>query len=353
MVETAKTRDFHHRNITDWMVQHDTYRDMLPPAAPPIPANRRNLAAWVITDCTARGDRWNDVLARIRAEILTWAGPADKVHPAIGAAPPTWSCSDYVMNVLLGQVWIKQATPIVQHFTPQNAAPQTMSVVRWPYLHEQSWGITWEGQCMGHGQSLIHSRNVSTTLYSHEMGHSMHLVHFLGGNFGWKHHDLNFPNCMMSYTHIEQSIPKPVGAVGGNGALAAGGRPDAGTVVGTRRIRYPTRQSLAQALDKPCARCMLKLQGWNEEVLPAAWTRTWIFSSDFRKRTKELLLSPNTRRERPDAPVRLAGGRREFLRWALWGTLAMIPAKAAGQVVLKARRVGLPDTPHHRGGRAA
>jgi hypothetical protein len=150
-----------------------------------------------------------------------------------------------------------------------------MSVIRWPYLHDQSFGITWEGQCLGHGQSLIHSRDVSATLYSHEMGHSMHLVHFLGGNFGWKHHDLNFPQCMMSYSHISQTIPKPGGAVGIDGdALEDGGWPLHGL---THEIFYDTLQNLAVALDKPCARCMLKLQGWKEEVLPAAWTHPDLF----------------------------------------------------------------------------
>jgi hypothetical protein len=109
------------------------------------------------------------------------------------------------------------------------------------------------------------------------MGHSMHLVHFLGGNFGWKHHDLNFPTCMMSYSHIEQRITKPGGAVGGNGSLESGGWPSVNGTSGLREIHYPTLQSLAQPLDKPCARCMLKLQGWNEEVLPAAWTHPDLF----------------------------------------------------------------------------
>jgi hypothetical protein len=270
---TAITLDFHHRNITDWLVQFDCYRKKLPP---PIPANRKSVASWFISRYCAPGDRWENVKAGVEGQIATWnstnttdAGFA----PVIPAANSTWNPSDYVMKYLLDE-WTKVAEPIMTYFTPKNANPKSVSVIRWPFLHDQSFGIIWEGQSFGHGQSLIHSRRESTTLYSHEMGHSMHLVHFLGGNFGWKHHDLNFPQCMMSYSHISHSINKPVGGVGVDGdSVADGGWPDAGP----QRIFFEKLRTLGIALDKPCARCMLKLQGWNEEVLPAAWTHPDLF----------------------------------------------------------------------------
>jgi hypothetical protein len=274
---TVRTRDFHHRNITDCFVQFDPYRAKLPPVG--FPANRVGVVTRVIQQMCASGDLWSDVKALADIEVGAWAGAADYAIAAIPNATET-NMSDYVIEYLLGQVWIPIAQPIVDHFTPQDGSPKTMSLVRWPLLHDQSYKTTWEGQCLGHGQALIHSLSAdrgtikskaSKTLYSHEMGHSMHLVHFLGGNFGWKHHDLNFPQCMMSYSHISKQLDKPAAGVGGGGSLDSGGWPD-----GNKKI-YRALRDIPIPLDKPCARCMLKLQGWDERKLPAAWNHPDLF----------------------------------------------------------------------------
>jgi hypothetical protein len=250
----------------------------------PFPANRVGVASWTVDNLCAKGDNWTDVAAAIQNQINQWnannggAGGADHVYGGtiIPASPVGDSDGDYVFFCL--SVWNPIAQPIVDHFTPKEANPKAVNLIRWKYLHDQSFGVTWEGQSMGDTQALIHSGRASTTLYSHEMGHAMHLIHFLGGNFGWKHHDLNFPQCMMSYSHMTHRIAKPGGAVGANGAsLENGGWPHQIGTTGNYSINFPTLRSQNIALDKPCARCMLKLQGWNEEVLPAAWSHPDLF----------------------------------------------------------------------------
>jgi len=137
----------------------------------------------------------------------------------------------------------------------------------------------------------------------------------VGGNFGWKHHNILQPDCMMSYSFPIGYIAKPAGGMGATAAatptdqgwphrvptLAAanalvtaghpyniepafhpdpaknsGGAAGAAAAVGSPCIRLDAFAPNPPP-SNPCAKCILKLRGWQELNLPTAWKHPDIF----------------------------------------------------------------------------
>jgi hypothetical protein len=216
--------------------------------------------------------------------------------------------------------------------TPSKAQPKTMPVIRWPeYFQHGIWSgagtnavglpnftqnsLTTLGFCSGGGWSMFESMpdDLTVSTFTHEMGHGCHLSHFVvdGSDFNWKQHHLLSGDCLMSYGHTSAYLPKPGGTVGptANGTAIDLGwgdrlppakpatpppnppwRPtsylsvDTGAVVNSPTIAYIAQWNGQSRFDisgnalpkrvvsaEPCAKCILKLRGWNEEKLPCAW----------------------------------------------------------------------------------
>jgi hypothetical protein len=139
---------------------------------------------------------------------------------------------------------------------------------------------------------------VNENTFPHEMGHALNLVHFVAENFAWKHHDVNNPNCLMSYTYTTGFIRRNDAAAfargpGGTGAVsAAGGTPETGFPHVVPGVPFPDPAAGATAANTGenciqfgrglvplnfCAKCVLKLRGWNDELLPFAWLHPDLF----------------------------------------------------------------------------
>jgi hypothetical protein len=121
------------------------------------------------------------------------------------------------------------------------------------------------------------------------MGHSTQLAHFIGMNVCWKHHDLATPGCLMSYIFTRGFIWTVAGVVGPTAAapyvapgvepwpLAMGGTdvehgwPHWDTNPNSGNVEFCIRYGKNLVLGGLCAKCILKLAGWHEEKLPAAW----------------------------------------------------------------------------------
>ena len=150
----------------------------------------------------------------------------------------------------------------------------------------------WQGMYMGDGQTLFYASAVDAPLFAHEMGHSLNLAHFVAEDVSWKHHHLGSPDRLMSYDYTEGHIWKPaggtVGPVHGAPVVSADPWPIAygGTDVehgwphrdndganDVDCIRYGTGIAPGQF----CAKCLLKLRGWNDEKLPSSWTHPDLF----------------------------------------------------------------------------
>jgi hypothetical protein len=292
-------------DIRNQMARYDSYREQLPPgvALPNLATNIVN-AQPVGTPSQAVGIAINNAAGGIVVDPPLTAG--------IAAALPVYGggADDYFMNAM-GR-WDTIVHGVVDVLTPVDAQPRKMNVVRWQNLHETNFwndltggvvavcNLTWEGECMGDGNSIFLAANISATLFAHEMGHSAFLAHFIGMDVNWKHHDLNTPGCLMSYNFTRGWIWKPGGAVGPSGAAAGPGvEPWPLAYGGTdvehgwpHRDRNPATASPAHplgvrencirygrnlALGGFCAKCILKLSGWDEEKLPAAWLHPDLF----------------------------------------------------------------------------
>ena len=121
------------------------------------------------------------------------------------------------------------------------------------------------------------------------------LAHFVGMDFNWKHHDLNTPGCLMSYNFTMGHIWMAGGEVGptaGGGVVAPGadpwplalgatdvehGWPHWDVNPSSGNVEFCIRYGANIALGGFCAKCLLKLCGWNEELLPVAWAHPDLF----------------------------------------------------------------------------
>jgi hypothetical protein len=301
----------------------DAYRLQLPAG---FPANRVNAASNVIAGLGA-GTTSAAAMAAVQARMTAiGAGPDDALGVGVAAipqSPAAWTSVDYFWWVT-GQLGPPK-TRILNALITQIAQPKGVKVVRWPFLHENGlWDdganmisstMTLQGEYLGNSQSDFITGIPFPTLFQHEMGHSAHLVHFVGGNCGWKHHNILQPSCMMSYSWpvaFVVMLPPRVGptvpgtapdlgwpnqvpttaaanALRGAGhpynidpafdprpAANSGGAAGAAAAVGTPCIRL---DAIAPhpAPGNPCAKCVLKLRGWQELVLPVAWNHPDLF----------------------------------------------------------------------------
>ena len=283
----------------------DHYREQLPPN---IPANRLNAATAVIRAEVPAGAASQATGQHVYAKIQQWNahfGPfgADYAFGTVipgwptdaGPAIPQFGGNPNQYYVACRNMWAAAWYACVDALTPPVPQPRVMNVVRWPALHDTPLWNTYDnttgaytyGFCRGSGQSVFRSNNPDPLHFFHEMGHSVHLIHFIAENFGWKHHDLNYPRCAMSYDYPDGYIPNPGGTVGpvGSGATPATGWPHqvpfpvpaaggntsiaVGVAAGDPTIHFGPLGAVNADF---CAKCRLGIRGWNSEVLPCAWT---------------------------------------------------------------------------------
>ncbi|MFO0762534.1 MAG: hypothetical protein U0359_39205 [Byssovorax sp.] len=274
-------------NVTNDLVQWDPYRDFLPPG---IPANRVNVASNAVAGVAVGADGRTAALA-VLAAINAHNNAINPVTGAAwGPARPDAALAGGVAAIAVrpGTVasyfnWVsntvdKVAYAYLDGLTPRIGTGRTMQTLRWPNYHKIVWkngnpagmqidSISTAGFCRGSGQSYFatdpNAGNPDT--FEHEMGHSLHLVHFITGwatNSAWKHHDQGYPSCKMGY----YNAPRPVGGVPQfySPPLPAGG-------VG------PAIQLNTGNRNLFCAKCLLKMRGWDELVLPCNWTHPDVF----------------------------------------------------------------------------
>ncbi|AUX43476.1 uncharacterized protein SOCE26_049250 [Sorangium cellulosum] len=252
-------------DVRNEVVRWDHYRVLLPPG---IPANRRQAVSNAIAALPA-GTTPAAAMAAAQGAIAALA-PLDPDPPlnvgvaAIPLSPVGTSAAAY-------HAWVMRTVRAVTHaqldaLTPQVNPPRVMSVLRWPNMFLDIWNngaggmttaaVTVAGFCRGNGQSYFSTAGGNPDTFEHEMGHSVHLCHFSTGSVGnscWKHHDHGYHACKMGYYNQAYAVPMPGGATGPNININTGAR------------------SLF------CAKCLLKMRGWNDEVLPCNWTHPDVF----------------------------------------------------------------------------
>jgi hypothetical protein len=259
-----------------------------------------------------------DVLAWIKAYVEDATRDANltvgalNIPPYGGGSPANYSTWASSKGTAVANAELAALTPP----TPSSAQPKTMPALRWPeYFQHSVWidgktnqvglpdflttSVVTVGFCSPRGWSMFEAQtddpNVST--FTHEMGHGCHLSHFVvdGSDFNWKQHHLLSGDCLMSYEHTSGYLPRPAGAVGPTnvGATADTGWPNRVLPAKppTPPPNPPYRPAQYLSMDtavadndptiayiaprvvspKPCAKCVLKLRGWNEEKLPCAW----------------------------------------------------------------------------------
>jgi hypothetical protein len=253
-------------DVTNEIVLWDHYRWRLPPN---IPNNRVNAACNAIallTPGTAPAVAAQRVQSALNALAAGAADPPlNGGATAIPQSPAGTSPNAYLADVL-AIVWAA-AEVHLNALTPQVNPPRSMSTVRWPNLYPNVWtdgtpgamatqSIGIAGFCLKNGQSFFATVGGNPDTFEHEMGHAMHLCHNPTGNVGnscWKHHDHGYHSCAMGYYNRTYTVPLPAGATGPAIVINTGAR------------------SLF------CAKCLLKMRGWNEEVLPCNWTHPDVF----------------------------------------------------------------------------
>ena len=249
-----------------------------------------NLASNVIA-AQPRGTRSQDVGNAVRQAILLHgANPDVALNAGVAAIPPSPLTQDQYES-WVDSAWDQIQWALLDKIVGKKNPAKKMNILRWPRLHEESaWigytegtdtvetrGSETNGFCRGDGQAFFKSWAVTET-FPHEMGHSMNLVHFVAGNFEWKHHDVNSPDCLMSYAHSKASLyPSNVGAIVAPTGVGARdqGWPDAkpgGVAPDDFRIFFKRlRDAPAVPRGQPCAKCALKARGWKDNLLPFAW----------------------------------------------------------------------------------
>ncbi len=295
-------------NITNFFVQFDHFRVQLPPGTP------EKAAPGIATIVAALPAKTTSVQA------MTAAAAALGTHSDDDPSIPVYD-GDGGAAAYAG--WIDGTTQsitkkILEVLTPSKERPLVMNVVRWPeYYPATLWvngapiggtyvnavpgsvrGFQWNGWSLGGGQSFFVNGHLDVGVFSHEMGHSLQLAHFIALDFNWKHHHISWPECLMSYGGVRGYIRRPHGAVGpiGAGATVETGWPDVVPAVMPPGAVWPSAPQpapgsptieitvLATAAHPPqpgkgelCGKCGLKLRGWKEEVLPIAWPHPDLF----------------------------------------------------------------------------
>jgi len=251
--------------VTNEIVRWDHYRVRLPPG---IAANRRNAVSNAIA-AVAVGAAPAAAMAAARAAIAALApGAAD---PALNVGVAAIPLSAAGTAPAAYHAWVMRTVRSVTHshldaLTPQVASPRSMSALRWPNMFLPIWNngggamstapVSVAGFCRGNGQSYFSTTGGNPDTFEHEMGHSVLLCHFSTGspgNSGWKHHDHGHQSCKMGYYNAAYAVPLPAAATG----------PAININTGMRNLF--------------CAKCLLKMRGWNDEVLPCNWTHPDVF----------------------------------------------------------------------------
>ena len=265
----------------------DHYRWQLPPGTP-LP----NLVSNTIATQPV-GTPSATVANVVRGAIVAHgANPDVALNPGVAAIPVYANSEDDYENDIDGN-WDQILFPALDKLQKVKVPARRQHVLRWPKLHETGAWIGYDalantvstsggetnGFCDGGGKSLFKTWAVTET-FPHEMGHAMNLAHFVAGNFEWKHHHVSSPDCLMSYAHSKAKLRQAdaggatVGPTGG-GTTRELGWPDASG--GAFAIKYPPLRNIPLPRSAPCAKCALKVRGWNDEVLPFAWNHPDLF----------------------------------------------------------------------------
>jgi hypothetical protein len=258
--------------ITNKFVRWDPYREEMPKG---IPANRQNLASWTMHNIVAKGADPVDAYQQVNAQITSWEttnglgaadcalGGAPSVPPS-GRAPAAYKAWAFTKIMAL-------ANEFMDSLIAQLNPPAVMRVMRWPDIY-YTWiwadgnpatpinnafiALGVAGYCRGSGQAFFFSESGNADTFEHEMGHSLLLAHFAAGgktNFAWKHHDMDYPHCLMGYDVGNFPVALPAAKVG------------AGITIATTPRNWM------------CPKCLLKVRGWDEIKLPCNWTHPDVF----------------------------------------------------------------------------
>jgi len=254
--------------VKNEFVRWDHYRRQLPPG---IAATRKNVAAWYIHNQTKGTDSQtvgNAVAAGIQSyDTTNTAAAADS---GLGAAP---AITNFTGTKAEYHAWVKSeckklANEYMDTLIPQLDPATSMRVLRWPKLY---WDNVWYnvngggieakslgigGYCRGNGQAFFFSISGQATTFEHEMGHSLLLSHFAAGgvtNFAWKQHDHKYQSCLMGYNPGNFTVPRKAAATGAAITIATSPR------------------------NHLCPKCLAKIRGWKEDVLPCNWDHPDVF----------------------------------------------------------------------------
>jgi hypothetical protein len=250
------------KNVDERLVRWDYYRVKLPPGTP----NPRGPK--IAKDMIGKDPL--EVARRILdPHVATPGGPAPAAPLVSGDPVNTYK------GWLDGQM-AARVNEALDVFIPQIASTRHIGVLRWPFTYyDQAWvdgaglgamsGGDWTGTLgcsRGTGQMYFFCGRPDKLManertFGHELAHNLHLVHFMIGNAAnraWKHHDHGNPDCIMGYygppTVVDYDVPDTVPAL---------------------HLRH------ALLREKFCAKCLLKVRGWDEVVLPCNWDETRVF----------------------------------------------------------------------------
>ena len=304
-------------DVKNYSVAWDFYREELPPGLPNLPNLIANTIAGLPAGASSRE------VGQAVEQAITLHGPANPdVAGLIGGAvviPPSADSRPEYTKWFDG-IWDDVQAELLDALIPRVKDPEHVNVVRWPTLHEHGAWNGWDnandvaqfngmmtlGFSSGDAQSMFRTANlrhggvraaVAENTFPHEMGHSLDLFHFVAENVAWKHHDVNNPNCLMSYTYTTGFIRRNDAAAaaqgpGGAGAVSVGATPETGFPHVVPAAPFPAPAAGAAAGDAGqnciqfgpnlvplnlCAKCCMKLRGWNDELLPFAWRHPDLF----------------------------------------------------------------------------
>jgi hypothetical protein len=261
--------------VTNAFVQWDYYRVLLPPVPDWIENERHNVMVNAIA-ALPRGSTGDQANAALGTALTDWNneintgtglpyGPtrADAVLGGSDIAPTAGAVTESEYKN-----WVKGVVRQVAHDhldaqTPAQVPPRIMKTIRWPKYFDDIWtgsgtsGVGTAGFCRGSAQSFFATVGGNPDTFEHEMGHSLFLCHFCTGsdtNTCWKHHDHGYPSCIMGYYD----------------------QPN-GTTYDVDTTTNPAVQLNTGTRDRFCAKCLLKVRGWKEDVLPCNWSHPEIF----------------------------------------------------------------------------
>ena len=282
--------------ISNQFVQFDPYRAFLPPGAESTKAIDKLISE------APPGTPSVEIMNKITPAMLT--GRRGKTRVSFNSEKTYRRNVEGIVLHIAEQI----VGELARAASTADPVVKTMSVIRWPSLYEAGFWFngtpkavgkpyddssrsnsTPLGFAAGGGISFFQTAGDSEIAFSHEMGHSLHLTHFAGPDFEWKHHDLLFPECKMSYAGGSGYIPKPDTTVGPFDSTTPvdQGWPDTVPKIIPDGAREPTTPPAyageptieigTNTTGRFCAKCALKLRGWKDDLLPCAWRHPDLF----------------------------------------------------------------------------